>query len=90
MEPQRTSATSSEPARASKPVNKSFPGVVYRSRSHSPAVRSDTQPISSKPVLLCVLVNSRHPAYDTTRANWLRSRDFLFREDAVKADGEKI
>src|ERR1051326_8247295 len=34
-------------------------------------------------------VNSTHPDYDATLPDWLRARDVLAGEDAVKAGGEK-
>src|SRR3954463_13074752 len=34
-------------------------------------------------------VNSTHPDYDATLPDWLRARDVLAGEDAVKAAGEK-
>ena len=34
-------------------------------------------------------VNSTHPDYDAAFADWLRARDVLSGEDAVKAGGEK-
>ncbi len=34
-------------------------------------------------------VNSNHPDYDVSAADWLRARDVLAGEDAVKAGGEK-
>jgi hypothetical protein len=34
-------------------------------------------------------VNSTHPDYDASATEWLRARDVLAGEDAVKAGGEK-
>ena len=34
-------------------------------------------------------VNSTHPDYDASAADWLRARDILAGEDAVKAAGER-
>src|ERR1043166_8336008 len=36
-----------------------------------------------------MLVNNTHPDYDASLADWLRARDVLAGEDAVKSAGEK-
>ena len=44
---------------------------------------ADASPYETMPV------NSTHPDYDASAAEWLRARDVLAGEDAVKAAGER-